>query len=123
MNDALPRRWWNILDKALRSHGMVPTRADRCCYVLYSIQSSELAWEHWGQRTIAQQHGTGDALAESRERSEMEAAFEKKKKKRWIPIAGSPATGKSVAGFINLFVDDLFGTGGNEMEAKRPDQT
>ena len=33
MNDA-PRRCWNILDKALRSYGMVPTRADRCCYVL-----------------------------------------------------------------------------------------
>ena len=30
MNDA-PRRWWNILDKALRSYGMVPRRADRCC--------------------------------------------------------------------------------------------
>ena len=27
MNDA-PRRWWNILDKALCSYGMVPTRAD-----------------------------------------------------------------------------------------------
>ena len=36
MNHA-PRRWWNILDKALCSYGMVPTRADRCCYVLYSI--------------------------------------------------------------------------------------
>ena len=33
MNDA-PRRWWNILDTALRSYGMVPTRADRCCYGL-----------------------------------------------------------------------------------------
>ena len=62
------RRWYNILDKALRSYGMVPTRADRCCYVLYSTQSRERAWEHWGQRTIAQQHGTGDALTESRER-------------------------------------------------------
>ena len=29
MNDA-PRRWWNILDKALCSYGMVPMRADRC---------------------------------------------------------------------------------------------
>ena len=28
MNDA-PRRWWNILDKALCSNGTVPTRADR----------------------------------------------------------------------------------------------
>ena len=35
LNDA-PRRWWNIIGKALRSYGMVPTRADRCCYVLYS---------------------------------------------------------------------------------------
>ena len=35
MNDAL-RRWWNIVDKALCSYGMVPTRDDRCIYVLYS---------------------------------------------------------------------------------------
>ena len=34
LNDA-PRRWWNIVDKALRSYGIVPTRADRCTYVLY----------------------------------------------------------------------------------------
>ena len=34
------------------------------------------------------------------------------------PIAGSPATGKSVAGIINLFVDDLCGTGGKEMEQR-----
>ena len=32
------------------------------------------------------------------------------------PIAGSPATGKSVAGIINLFVDNHFKTSGNEME-------
>ena len=35
MNDA-PRRWWNILGRTLRNYGMVPTRADRCCDVLYS---------------------------------------------------------------------------------------
>ena len=52
MNDAL-RRWWNFLDKALRSSGTVPTRAVRCCYVVYSLQSREQAWEHWRQRTIA----------------------------------------------------------------------
>ena len=40
MND-VPRRWWNILDKALRTNGMIPTRTDRCCYVLFSIQSRE----------------------------------------------------------------------------------
>ena len=38
MNDA-PRRWWNGLDKALRSYGMIPTRAHRFCDVLYSTQT------------------------------------------------------------------------------------
>ena len=42
MNDA-PRHWWNILDMSLRSYGMVPTRADRCCCVLYSTQPRERA--------------------------------------------------------------------------------
>ena len=44
MNDA-PRRWWNILDKKLCSCGMVPTRADRCCYVLYSTQTCKPNWK------------------------------------------------------------------------------
>ena len=43
--------------------------------------------------------------------SEVEAAFER----TLDPIARSPASGKSVAGITNLFEDDLFGTGGNEM--------
>ena len=37
-------------------------------------------------------------------------------KKTLDPTEGSPATGKSVAGIANLFVDNLFGTGENEME-------
>ena len=110
-NDA-PRCWWNILDKALRTYGLIPKRADRCCYVRYSIQSRERAREHWGQRPVAQQNDTKDAFTKSREQSEVEAAFEK----TLDPKAGSPATGKSVAGIINLFVDDLFGTGGTKME-------
>ena len=89
MNDA-PRRWWNILDKALRGCDMVPRRADRCCYVLYSTQPRERTWKNWEQNTIAQQHGTKDVLTELRERSEMDAAFEK----TLDPIEGSPATGK-----------------------------
>ena len=39
LNDAL-RRWWNILDSALRSYGLVPTRADRCTYVYYGKKIS-----------------------------------------------------------------------------------
>ena len=99
---------------ALCSCGLVPSRADRLCCVLYSTQSLERAWEPWKQNTIAQSHGTGNVRNESRDQSEVEAAFEK----TLDPIAGSPATGKSVAGIINLFVDDLFGTGGKEMEQR-----
>ena len=40
----------------------------------------------------------------------MDAAFEK----TLDPIARSPATGKSVAKIFNIFVDDLFGTGGTD---------
>ena len=47
-------------------------------------------------------------------RTEAGAAFDK----MLDPIAGSPATGKSVARIINIFVDDLFGTGGTEMEQR-----
>ena len=87
MNDA-PRRWWNILDKALCSYDMVPTRGDRCCYVLLSIQSHERAREYLGQWAVAQQNDTKDAFTKSRDQSEVEAAFEK----ALDPIAGSPAT-------------------------------
>eukprot|EP00973_Karenia_brevis_P078031 10838547-Karenia_brevis.AAC.1 len=40
LKDAL-RLWWNRLDRSLRQYGLIPTRADRCCYVLYSNVKSE----------------------------------------------------------------------------------
>ena len=95
MNDA-PRPWWNILDKALCSYDMVPTRADRCCYVLYPTQSRERTWN---QNNSTHGH---------------DAAFDK----MLDSIAGSQATGESVVGIIDLFVDDLCGTGGTEMEQR-----
>ena len=61
-----------------------------------------------------QGHGTNDILRESCARSQGIAAFER----ILDPIGGSPATSKSVAGIINLFVDDLFGTSGTEMEQR-----
>ena len=112
MND-VPRRWWNILDKALRSYGMIPTRADRCCYALYSTQPRERTWKNGEQNNVAEQHGTKDVHTELRDRSEMDAAFEK----TLDPKEGSTATGKSVPWILVLFVD-LFGTGGNEMEQR-----
>ena len=43
LNDP-PRRWWQVVDKALLSYGMVPTRADRCTYILYddALKQKEL---------------------------------------------------------------------------------
>ena len=84
------RLWWNILDKALYCYGKVLTRTDRYCYVPYSIQSRK---KIWNQIKYTHYH---------------DAVFEKK----LDPIAGSPATEKSVAGIIALFVKNLSGTGG-----------
>eukprot|EP00975_Prorocentrum_lima_P070038 12929714-Prorocentrum_lima.AAC.1 len=47
LNDA-QRLWWNRLDKLLRFYGLAPTRADRCCYVLYSADTPVWAAESWG---------------------------------------------------------------------------
>ena len=57
-------------------------------------------------------YGTRDVLTELRENQKW--TFHLKNG----PIAGSPATRKSVAGIINLFVVDLFGTGGHELEQR-----
>ena len=108
MNEA-SRRWWNILDKSLCCCGMVPTRADRCCYVLY--QYSHVS-EPGNKNNTTQWHDTDNISNTSRVRTEVDAT----NKKMLDPIAGSPATRKTVAGIVNLFVDDLFGTGGTEME-------
>ena len=110
MTDA-HRRWWNILDKALCSYCVIPTRADRCCYVLQSTQTCKPTWN---KRCSTQVNSTIHISLESRARSEGDAAFEK----MLDPIEGSPAAGKSVAGIIKLFVDDLFGTGRTEMEQR-----
>ena len=107
----LPRRWWNILDKTLCRYGMVPARADRYCYVLYSIQSRERTWK---QNNSTQWHDTSNVSIKPCVRTEADAAFEK----ILDPIPGSPATGNSEVGIIYLFVDDLFGTGGTEMKQR-----
>ena len=59
-----------------------------------------------------QWHDTGNISNKPRVRTEVDATYEK----MLDTIAGSPATGKSVTRIMNLFVDDLFGTGGTEME-------
>ena len=105
------RRWGTVWDKALCSSGMIPTRADRCCCVLYSTQTCK---PNWNKRCSTQVDSTIDISLKSRARSEGDAAFES----MLDPVEGSPATDTSVARIINLFVDDLFGTGGTDMEQR-----
>ena len=72
------------------------------------MQSLERTWK---QNSITQWHDTSNISSKPRVRTEVDAAYEK----MLDPIAGSPATGKSVAGIGNPCVDDLSGTGGTEM--------
>ena len=90
---------------------MVPTRADRCCCVLQSTQTCKPTWN---KRCSTQVNSTIRISIKSRARSEGDAAFER----MLDPIEGSPATDKSVARIINLFVDDLFGTSGTDMDQR-----
>ena len=68
----------------------------------------------WNQGDYSQCKNKNNISIEPRERIEADDAYDRMQ----VPIAGSPATEKHVAGIINLFVDDLFGTGGTEMERR-----
>ena len=74
---------------------MVPTRADRCYYVLYSTQTCK---QNWNKTYSTQGLGTNDISLESCARSQRDAAFEK----LLDPIERSPATSKSVGGIIHF---------------------
>ena len=81
MNDA-PRRWWNILDKALLSHGMVP-HTSRSMLLRAVFPYSRVSKVGNTGYKVRSHSRTVQKTPETRERSDMEAAFEKKK--RWIP--------------------------------------
>ena len=80
-------------------------------YVLYSTQTCK---QNWNKAFYTQGHDTHDISLESRARSQGDPAYEK----MLDPTEGSPATGKSVAGILELLVDDILGTGRTEMEQR-----
>ena len=65
-------------------------------------------------RNYTRWNNTGNIPIEPRVRTEADPEYEQ----MLHPIAGSPVAGKSVAGIVILFVDDLFGTGGTRMEQR-----
>ena len=101
LNDA-PRRWWNIVDKALRSYGLAPTRADRCTYVLYGNLKDKTKSRHIrnnGQTPNKDPHEAAiDYLLD--------------------PVSGNNAQGHEVLGVVRLHVDDLCLSGGQEFKKK-----
>ena len=100
LNDA-PRPWWPVVDKALLSYGMVPTRADRCTYILYddAIQQKELV-------SIPPHHkASSDPVQDAL-------------KLLLDPVARNNAKGRKPHGFICLHVDDLFMGGDKVFEEK-----
>ena len=98
LNDA-PRRWWNFLDSALRSYGLVPTRADRCTYVYYGKQLPKpaLVSEKKSCNTFDLE-GAADYLMD--------------------PVPGHNAKNRQVHGALFLHVDDLLMTGDDVFEKK-----
>eukprot|EP00435_Cladocopium_sp_Y103_P063413 s690_g25.t1 len=99
LNDA-PMRWWHIIDKALLDCGLVPTRADRCTYILFDDSTRKKSAftpsvDNKGQVSISEaiEHLMG-------------------------PVARNNAQGRRPHGFICLHVDDLFMGGDQVFEDK-----
>ena len=104
LNDA-PRRWWNIVDEKLRSYGLEPTRADRCCYVLYEGSATK------------KQGSSQTAVSHKRSESSSQT-FAEALDYLLDPVTGSNAKGRNVLGVVCLHVDDLFMAGNSKFHAK-----
>ena len=101
LNDA-PKRWWNIVDKALRSYGLVPTRADRCTYVLRGNLKDGSKGRH--------SRINGDTTSKDPHEAAIDYLLD--------PVSGNNAQGREVLGVVCLHVDDLCLSGGQEFKKK-----
>jgi len=97
LNDA-PRRWWQVVDKALLSYGLVPTRADRCTYILYGEKKSST--------TMSKKKPSENLNLEDALELLMNASVR------------NNSQGRKPEGFICLHVDDLYMAGSPEFEQR-----
>ena len=96
LNDA-PRRWWQVVDdKAVLGYGLVPTRADRCTYILYGDQKSSNA--------LTKKNPQEELILEDALELLMNASVR------------NGSQGRKPEGFICLHVDDLYMAGSPEFE-------
>ena len=87
---------WQVVDKALLSYGLVPTRADRCTYILYGdkMSSKDTSLSKSFRKTSTSNDPVQDAIDMLLD-----------------PVAQNNAQGRRPHGFICLHVDDLFMAG------------
>jgi len=97
LNDA-PRRWWQVVDKALLSYGLVPTRADRCTHILFGDRKSSNA--------MTKKEPQKDLILEDALELMMNASVR------------NNSQGRKPEGFICLDVDDLYMAGSPEFEKR-----
>ena len=89
LNDS-PRRWWQITERALLECGLVPTRADRCTYILYDDTSKTKTCQP-PRNVTTEQLFVSEAIDYLMD-----------------PVARNNAKGRRPHGFVCLHVDDLF---------------
>ena len=99
LNDA-PRRWWQIIDKALLECGLIPTRADRCTYILYDNASKTRTYQP-PKSVTTEQLSIAEAIDHLMD-----------------PVSRNNAQGRRPHGFVCLHVDDLFMGGDKVFEQK-----
>ena len=97
LNDA-PRRWWQVVDKALLSYGLVPTRADRCTCILYGEKKSS--------NPMTKKEPQKELVLEDALELLMNASVR------------NNSQGRKPEGFICLHVDDLYMAGSPEFEKR-----
>ena len=97
LNDA-PRRWWQVVDKALLSYGLVQTRADRCTYILYGERKSSTSM--------------------TKKEPQKELVLEDALELLMNASVRNNSQGRKPEGFICLHVDDLYMAGSPEFEKR-----
>merc|ERR1711953_211796 len=108
-----PRLWWNRLDKTFRTLGMTPTRADRCCYVMYKDQLATKGGTHEVVKTTKLDVSNRQYKRVERKlrQSTGDNALDEALELLLDPVTGSPAHGREVVGILLIHVDDSFFTG------------
>ena len=96
---------------------MVPTRADRCCYVLHSV-SRKRAADHQltskGEDPVSRKRAESKPLVKGYEKDLNMDLLDKAIDLLTDPIHGSPSKNQYVCGALCLHVDDLFMAGNSE---------